>query len=591
MANREISILLRNVAATYAIKNENKYRFQIIAYQNAADTISHATVEVEELLKEGKLDMLPGIGPSIKAHLEELARTGRVKHFERVMKGIPEAVFPLLDVPTFGPKRAFKLVSHFRLKNEKTAIDDIEKMAKQGKITTLSGFGEKSQEDIMRAISEFRLGKGKTTRMVLPFAFELAERMLSYLRESKAVIDARPLGSLRRTVSTIGDIDIAIATSNPSAVIAHFVAYPYKERVIEEGNSTASILVSGGRQIDLMTMPPESFGSLLQHFTGSKNHNVHLRDYALSKGLSLSEYGIKRKTQRNKWQMEHFATEEAFYNALDMDWIPPEIREDAGEIEAAIEHRLPTLVTLEDVKGDLHIHSNYPIEPSHDLGNNDMQAMIDKAVSLGYEYIGFSEHNPSVSKHSKNQIYNILSRRKEKIEQLKSSNKSIRIINLLEVDILANSDLAIDDKSLSTLDAAIVSVHSTFSLDKEAMTKRVLKALSHPKAKILCHPTGRLINTRPGYELDFDAVFSFCREHDKALEINGWSTRLDLSDIIVREAVRGKVMMVANTDSHAVTHMDNMRYAVSVARRGWAEKRNILNTLPHEEFMRWLKSS
>lgn len=588
MANTEITKLLRNVAAAYVIKNESKYRFQIIAYQRASDTVAAANTEVKELLKEGRLDVLPGIGPSMKQYLEELANTGQVKHFKHVMKGIPEAVFPLLDVPSFGPKRAFKLVSHFQLKNEETVIDDIEKLAKQGKIAALPGFGEKSQEDIMRAIDEFKLGKGKTTRMVLPFAFELAERMLRYLRESKAVIDARPLGSLRRTVSTIGDIDIAIATSNPNAVITHFVAYPYKERVIEEGDTTASILVSGGRQIDLMTMPPESFGSLLQHFTGSKNHNVHLREYALSKGLSLSEYGIKRL---RGGKIEKFDTEEKFYKALGMDWIPPEIREDAGEIEAATTHSLPTLVTLEDIKGDVHIHSSYPIEPSHDLGNNDMQTMIDKAVSLGYEYIGFSEHNPSISKHSKNQIYTILSKRKDKIEQLKSSNKNIRVINLLEVDILTNADLAIDDKALSTLDAAIVSVHSTFSLDRKAMTKRVLNALSHPKAKILCHPTGRLINKRPGYELDFDAVFSFCREHDKALEINGWSTRLDLSDIIVREAVRGEVMMVANTDSHAVTHMNNMRYAVSVARRGWAEKRNILNTLPHEEFMRWLKNS
>lgn len=586
MTNQEIAGLLRNVAASYTIKDEAKYRFQIIAYQRAAEAVAGANTEVKELLKEGRLHMLPGIGSSMKRYLEELVNTGQVKHFEKILKEIPDAVFPLLDVSTFGPKKAYQLVTHCKLKSSKNVIDDVEQLAKEGEIAKLPGFGKKSQEDILRAIEEFRLGKGKTTRMVLPFAFELAERVLAYLKQSKAVIDAQPLGSLRRMKETIGDIDFAVATKSPKKVIDYFMEYPYKERVIERGGTTASIFVSGGRQIDLMTMPPEGFGSLLQHFTGSKNHNIHLRQLALGKGLSLSEYGIKRKGK-----MEHFDTEEKFYKALGItDWIPPQLREDMGEIEAALAHKLPKLVELSDIKGDLHVHSNYPIEPSHDLGKDSMEKMLQRVVELGYEYLGFSEHNPSISNHTKDEIYDILAKRKEKIEQLKSSNKDIRVINLLEVDILSNGSLAIDDKSLETLDATIVSIHSAFSMKKGAMTKRVLKGLSHPKAKILCHPTGRLINTRAGYELNFDEIFDFCKKNNKALEINGWPTRLDLDDIIVRQAVENGILLVANTDSHAVSHMDNMRLAVSVAQRGWAQKQNILNTLPYEDFIKWLKS-
>lgn len=587
MTNSQIASLLREVAASYTIKDEKKFRFQIIAYQKAAEAIENSPTEVKDLVREGQLDTIPGIGASIGAHLEELIKKGKVKHFDWVFQGIPQAVFGLLDVPTFGPKKAYKLVSHFKLRKPALVIDDVEKLAKKGKIAALEGFGERSQEDILRAISEYKRGMSKTTRMALPFAFELAEKLLSHLKKSKAVIQVHPLGSLRRMVSTIGDVDFAVATNDPGEVIHHFIAYPYKERVIEKGDTTASILISGGKQIDLMTMPPGSFGSLLQHFTGSKNHNVHLREYALTRGLSLSEYGIKRLRSK---KLKQFSTEQKFYEALGLDWIPPEIREDTGEIEASFSKNLPHLIELSDIRGDLHIHSDYPIEPSHDLGRNTMTEMLEKAQELGYEYLGFSEHNPSVSKHTKNQIYNILERRKNKIEQIKERNKNVRIINLLEVDILSNGSVAIDEKSFSTVDAVLVSIHSSFAMGKREMTKRVLAGLSHPKAKILSHPTGRLLNIREGYELDFDQIFDFCKKQGKALEINGWPTRLDLPDIMVREAVNLGVWLVVNTDSHAAYQMDNMHYGVAVAKRGWAEKKDILNTLPYEEFVKWLKA-
>ncbi|MBI3092813.1 MAG: DNA polymerase/3'-5' exonuclease PolX, partial [Candidatus Levybacteria bacterium] len=580
----QIAKLLRNIAAAYTIKDEQKFRFQIIAYQKAADAIANSSSEVRDLLKEAKLDTLPGIGPTIKSHLEELFKTGRVKHFEWVLKNVPPSVFSLIEVPSFGPKKAYRLVKEFNLNNKDSVIDQVLKLAKAGKIAKLDGFGEKSQKDIIRAITEYRLGRGKTSRMVLPFAFEIAEKVISYLKTSPAVIEAHPLGSLRRMMSTVGDIDIAVSTNKPAEVIKHFISYPYQERIIEKGDTTASILVSGGKQVDLMTQPPQSFGSLLQHFTGSKNHNIRLREYALKKRLSLSEYGIKNRTG----EIKKYASEKTFYEALGMEWIPPEIREDTGEIELAAKHKLPKLIELNDIKGDLHIHSNFPIEPSHDMGQNSFDEMIKKAIELGYEYIGFSEHNPSLSKHTKQQIYNILRKRKETIEKLKKAYQKIAIINLLEVDILTNGKLAIDDKAFSLLDAAIVSIHSSFGMNKKEMTKRVLSGLSHPKAKILAHPTGRLLNERPGYELDFAKIFAFCKKNNKALEINGWPTRLDLPDIIVRQAVNEKVKMLIDTDSHALWQMDLMRYGVSVAKRGWASPQDIVNTWGFTKFSKWL---
>jgi DNA polymerase (family 10) len=300
-----------------------------------------------------------------------------------------------------------------------------------------------------------------------------------------------------RKVSTIGDLDFAVATSDPKKVIEHFVNYPHKERDIEKGDVSASILVSGGRQVDLLIQPKDAFGSLLQHFTGSKNHNVALREYALKKDLSLSEYGIKNLKTKDK-KLKKYASEEDFYDALGLSWIPPEIRENTGEIELAQENKLPKLLELGDIKGDFHIHSNFPIEPSHDLGQSPMEEMLTVAKNLGYEYLGFSEHNPSTSKHTNEQIYSLLLKRDKFIEKLKSSNKYIRIFKLLETDILPSGELAIDDKALSLLDATIVSIHSVFKMDRDKMTDRVLKGLSHPKAKILAHPTGRLLNENTG---------------------------------------------------------------------------------------------
>ena len=586
MNNKEVARLLRNVAASYRIKDEKKYYFQLIAYENASDTIESLPEQLENLYKENKLDNVPNIGKTIKSRLEELFKKGKVSHFDYVLKGIPPAVFALIEIPSLGPKRAYKLSIELGLKNQDTAVDELEKIAKSGGIAKIPGFGEKSEKDILRAIAEFKLGKGKTTRMVLPIAFEVGQRVLDYLYLSKKVKRAETLGSLRRMMPTIGDVDIAVATDDPKAVINHFVKFPNLERVIEKGPTTASILALGGKQIDLMTQPVKSFGSLLQHFTGSKNHNVHLREYALKNGMSLSEKGIK-KNINGKEKLLKFDTEESFYSELSMDWIPPEIREDTGEIELALKHSLPKLIELSDIKGDFHLHSSFPIEPSHDLGKNTIEEMISKAKSLHYEYIAFSEHNPSISKHTSSQIYDLILKRNEEIYRVEDLYK-IKIVKMLEVDILPNGSLAIDDKALDKLDAIIVSIHSVFSMDQRQMTKRVISGLSHPKAKILAHPTGRLLNKRNGYELIWDELFDYVKKNKKILEINSWPYRLDLPDTLIRKAKELGIKFAINTDSHASDQMDLMRYGVAMARRGWAEKNDIINAMSYNEMTKYL---
>lgn len=588
MSNQEIAKLFRNVSAAYSIKNPKKFYFQMLAYQKASETVAATTTELKDLYKEGKLDTLAGIGTTIKSRLVELFKKGNVSHFDFVLRDIPKSVFTLINIPSIGPKKAYKLTKYFSLNDPKTVVDDLIAKAKNGEIAKIPTFGEKSEQDILQALLEYKAGKSKTIRMVLPYAGEIAEKILTYLRQSNAVSKAVPLGSMRRMMPTVGDIDIAVATNNPQEVIEHFVNYPYKERVIEKGPSTASLLTSGGKQIDLMVQPTEGFGALLQHFTGSKNHNVYLREYALKKRLSLSERGIK-DLRKNKKLMK-YDTEEKFYNALGMSWIPPEIRENQGEIELAIQHKLPKLVELSDIKGDLHIHSNFPIEPSHDLGISSIQEMVNFAKELNYKYIGFSEHNPSISKHNKDQIYDLISKRNDYIEQIKSSNKDVRIIKMLEIDILGSGDLAVDNRSMDLLDGAIVSIHSSFATNKKEMTKRALAGLSHTKAKILAHPTGRLLNERSGYELDFDLVFDFCKKNNKALEINSWPLRLDLPDTLIKQAVEHGIKLIINTDSHAVSQMTLMKYGVAMARRGFASKNDIINTLAYNEFIKWLRT-
>src|SRR3972149_991419 len=358
MTNLEIAELLRDVAASYQLRGGKTNLFRITAYQRAADAIEHASSELKDIWDEGKLEDVPGIGESIAKHLDELFRTGKSKHFDAVMDNLPPQMFSLMKVPGIGVKTAYKLVEIFKSElSQENPIRDLEKIAKAGKIAKLDGFGEDSQKAMLDSIKEV---SGREVRLLLPYALELAHTIISWLKKNKAVKRADVLGSLRRQASTVGDVDIAVSSSKPISVIAHFSKYPQATRTLEKGKRTASIIVPGNKRVDLMVEKPQSYGSLLQHFTGSKHHNIALREYALKKGLSLSEYGIKRKGK-----LEKFPSEEVFYKKLGMEYIPPELREDAGEIEAALTHKLPQLIEAKDIKADLQIHSDFDIETSH----------------------------------------------------------------------------------------------------------------------------------------------------------------------------------------------------------------------------------
>ncbi len=585
--NKEIAEILRSIAATYLLKNEN--RFRIIAYEKAADTVEHMTREMHDIWQEGGLaglQKVQGIGPTISSHLDELFTNGVSKHFQEVTKDIPASVFVLMRVAGIGPKKAFKLVQHFKFHNADTVLRDLKKAAEENRIASLETFGKKSQEDILESLKIFENSKQRTERMPLPYAGALAQEIEEYMRQLSGIIRIDFLGSLRRKVSTIGDIDIAIATDkkNSNVVVEHFKKFRRAISINNSGEHKASIIISPNIRVDLRVQNLKTYGSMLQYFTGSKAHNVKLREYAIKKGLSLNEYGIKNvKTGKVKV----FDSEEEFYNFIGLDFIPPEIREGTNEIQLALQHTLPHLVEVQDIKGDLHIHSSYDLQTSHDIGANTYAEIVAKAKERKYEYVGFADHNPRTSNNTENDIIEIMKKRKEYIDKSLKNVEFPYFIGL-EVDIDPNGKLALPEKAIEYVDYLIVSVHSSFRQNKTEATNRVLKALSYPKVKIFGHPTGRLLGKRDGLEYDWEKIYSFVKEKNIALEINSGPDRLDLPDSLVREAGQSGVKFVIDTDAHHIDWMDGINYGVAVARRGWATKNDIINTKGLKEFKSWI---
>ncbi len=583
LTNSEIAELLRDVAAAYELQNAAINKFKIIAYERAADSVEHATSELKDLWEEGKFSEVDGLGKSIQEHLDELFKTGKSKHFDELTKNIPRIVFDLMKVPGVGVKTASKLVTKLNLKT----FSDLKKAASENKIAEMEGFGEDSQSKILKSLEEFE--KKEPSRMLLPFAMEIAAEIVKWMRENENVERIETLGSLRRQVATIGDIDFAVSSNDPDNVIEHFVKYPKASRVIEKGERTVAILLPGNIRVDMIICKPKAYGALLQHFTGGKNHNVALREYALKKNLSLSDYGIYTKPG-DKSSLKEIGTEEEFYKTLNMQWIPPEIREDDGEIKASLLHRLPKLVEVKDIKGDLHIHSDFDIETSHDLGSSSMKEIVNRAVELGYEYVAFTEHNPSKSKHTEAQIVELLKKKRKAVDELNYSivkdvkNRGFKVFNSLEIDILPDGSLPVSKEGLETLDFALVSIHSSFDLPKDKMTERVFRAFDNPKVKIFAHPTARLLNQRPSVDLDWEKIFEECLKRNIFLEINSDPSRLDLPDILVHDAVRKGIKLTIDTDTHYIDSMNNTKWGVSVARRGWCEANNIVNTRSLKDF-------
>ena len=585
-SNKRLSKLLNLIAAVYLLNNEN--RFKVIAYQKAAEATENLAKELYNIWQEGKLREVPGFKASIGESIEELFKTGESKHFDTILVGVPKTLPVLMDVPGIGPKKAIKLINEFKLYDEKTVFNDVIKLANEGAIAKLDSFGEKSQLDIKESIELFQSAYTQKTRMPLPIASEIAKTVADHMRSLKEVEEIDYMGSLRRQLSTIGDVDVSIKAKKEDAkkIVDHFLAIPGKLAIDNAGNEKASIVFPPNVRVDLRVTDEGGYGAMLQYFTGSKNHNIQLREFALKKGYSLNEYGIKEVASG---KLHLMSDEKKFYNFLGLDLIPPEIREGTNEIELAKNHTLPELVTVKDIKGDFHIHSSYDIKTSHDVGVNTYKEIVDKAVDIGYKYVGFADHNPRQSNITEAEIIDIMKVRREHIDNELKDSKIPYYVSL-EIDILPDGTLALPDKAFDYIDFAIISIHSSFNQSREQQTERLLKALAHPKVKLWGHPTGRLINKRDGIQINWPKIFDFVVDNNIALEINSSPLRLDLPDSLVREGMEKDVKFMINTDSHAAMHMDFMEYGISVARRGWLEPKHVVNTLSAKDFHSWITS-
>lgn len=584
-ANKDIAHLLRSVAASYELKGYN--RFRRIAYEQAADTIEHLNREIYDIWQNGELKKVHGIGSTLAENIDEyFSKKGSAEtYIRKQINEFPLSVYEIMKVPGLGAKRAYKLSREFGITDPKTAINRLLTIAKAGKISALEGYGERSQSAIITSIETFQKEENSEERMPLAYSQGLADELIEYMRKNEHVEQIDVLGSLRRRVATIGDIDLAVVAAKKHfrSVIDHFIAYPGRVKTESKGEKKASMTVAGGRDVDLRLSEKASYGSMLQYFTGSKLHNIRLREFALKKGYSLNEFGIKELQSGSRHK---FATERDFYKFLGLPWIPPEIREGTDEIDLAIQKKLPKLTELSDIKGDMHIHSSYDLDSSHDVGESDMETLIEAAKSLNYEYIAITDHNPAQSGHTESQIRRIM---KERYEYMKKYKDKFSVIISCEVDILPKGGIALPASALEYVDMILISIHSSFRQSREDMTNRILSALELPKVKVLAHPTARLLGKRPEIEADWDEIFKKCSLKNIAIEINAYPERLDLPDTLVREARGMGVKFTLGTDSHHVSHTDNMKFGVSVARRGGLTKSDIINTQAFDQVQNWIK--
>lgn len=566
--NEEVALLLENIAELLMLKNENPYRIR--AYTTAAQNIRALDVDIEELARQGRLDEIPGVGKALAAKIEEYLQTGKLQYYEELKREVPIQAVDLLEVPGIGPARAHLLYEKLGI----TTIQELLQAAQEHKLRDLPGFGEKLEERIAREAARLMQ---RTKRLLLGIALPVAEDVVAALRGIPAVKAIDPAGSLRRMKETIGDIDILVGTDDPEAVVDAFIHLPIVKEVLAVGPTRPSILTREDLQVDLRVVAPDEYGSALLYFTGSKEHNIALRTYVQERGWKLSEYGLFDESGTRLASR----TEEEIYRLLDMDWIPPELRENRGEIQAAREHRLPKLVEQQEIRGDLHAHTDWSD------GHDSLERMVRAAIARGYEYLVISDHSPSLTV-ARGLTVERLRAQRELIREVNERVAPFRILQGAEVNIQSDGTLDYPDEVLAELDVVIVSVHSAFDMPIERMTERVIRALANPHVDILGHPTGRLLNSRLPYEIDLDAVLDAAAEYGVAIEVNGQPDRLDLPDIWVQRAISRGIMIACTSDAHSTRQLENMRWSVATARRGWAEARHILNTRPLPELLDWL---
>jgi len=560
MKNQEVARILYEIADILEIKG---VEWKPIAYRKAARNIETLSEDIIDMYKKGRIEDIPGVGKNIAEKINELLRTGKLKYYNELKKSVPIKLEELNSVPSLGPKRIKILYDKLNIKN----LKDLKKAAEKNKIRELNGFSSTLENEILEGIKGIESTK---TRLLLGYMYPFAKEIESKLSEQKFVEKAVIAGSMRRMKETIHDVDILVTTTDSKKTIDLFTSLP-KKKLLAKGTTRASIILHNGLQVDIRVLDNNHYGSGLHYFTGSKEHNIKLRNLAIRKGLKISEYGVfkGKKAMATK-------TEEDVYKTLGLRYIEPELREDNGEIEAALKNKLPMLVGYNDIKGDLQMHTKYSD------GSNSIEEMALKAKSLGRSYIAITDHYGRLA------IANALNKKRmlkqfNEIDRINKKINGIKILKGAEVDINLEGNLDIDVSVLKELDILVASIHSSFKNDN---TKRIMKAMENKYVNVIGHPTGRIINRRNGYNLDFEKIFEKSKETNTFLEINSFPDRLDLNDINVRNAIKNKCKLIINTDAHLSDHLDFMKFGIGTARRGWATKNDIINTNKLDKFFK-----
>lgn len=569
MKNAEIAVLFSEIADFLEIKGENPFRVR--AYRRAAQTMEGLAEDVAAVAGRGELLEIPGIGKDLAGKIQEFLECGVVEYLEGLRREIPAGVVELMRIHGVGPKTAKVLY-------EQAGVDSVEKLeelAKEHKLAGIPGIQARTEENILKGIAVWRGGRERTP---LGAALSLAEAILATLRDLDEVDQISMAGSLRRMKETVKDLDILVTSKTPARIMEIFVGLPNVAEVLAHGETKSSLRLREGIQVDLRVVEPECFGAALQYFTGSKQHNIRVRELAQRNELKVNEYGVF--DGRSGKRMAG-VTEEDVYRAVGLPLIPPELREDAGEIEAALADRLPTLVALADIRGDLQLHTTWS-DGAHSLA--DLAAGVQ---AKGYQYMAVTDHSKSVTVAKGMDEARVV----QMIAEVRSLNRRLKRFRVLagcEVDILADGSLDFPDEILAQLDLVQVSVHSRFKMSREEMTARIVRAVRHPLVHILGHPTGRLIGERAAYEVDMESVLQAARVAGIAVEINASPSRLDLNDLHARRAKDLGIPITISTDAHAMPQLEFMRYGVAVARRAWLSPGDVLNTLPVRDLVSWL---
>lgn len=565
MKNRELAGIFDKIGDALELKAENP--FKISAYRKAARVLRDLSEDIEVIHEEGRLRDIPGVGEGIAKKIDEWLTTGKMKKYEEATSDVPGKLLDLLGILGLGPKTLS--LAHERLGVKD--IKDLKRVIDDGSLEKLPGMGAKKVENILRGIQLFEKSR---ERIALGVAFPVVEEVIETLRKEKEVLEICPAGSLRRMKETVGDLDILATGRHGREIIEKFTKLPTVKDILAAGETKGSVIVEGGTQMDLRVVPQKSYGAALQYFTGSKPHNIKLRGMAVGKGLKLSEYGVfkGKKPVAGK-------TEEEVYKTLNLPWIPPELREDRGEVEAALKKALPKLVNYGEVKGDLHVHSRYSD------GTATIEEIATRAQEFGYEWICISDHSKSV-KFARGLSEERLMKQIEEIEKVNKKLKGIRVLKGIEMDILQDGSLDYPDEILKRLDVVIAAVHIGF---KKEVTKRMMAAMENPNVDIIAHPTGRLISSREGYEVDLEKVMKKAAETNTALEINAYFDRLDLNDVNCKRAKELGVKLTIGTDAHNLGMLWYAKLGVGVARRGWLEASDVLNTYSWPQLKKALK--